>query len=120
MLVLSSQRDLFDAVRRTFADDARFVVTNEQVHCDGTAAPLTNIYATDVITAEWENWLVDENVMPDPLTLSHLIFECRSAAWVAEVGGLIAANVKFPVWVVDGADAVWPAGAVDPDRVVLM
>lgn len=119
VLVLSAESDLFRAVREAFTNDARFVVAGDTLHCDGTVAPLTNIYPVEPVAAEWDDWQTDDESMPDPSTMSQLIFECGSPEWVAEVGRLIAAEVAEPVWFLDSRDIAWSAGRVDPSRVSL-
>jgi hypothetical protein len=119
VLVVSAEDGLFHAVSQAVADDPRFVMAVDTLHCDGTAAPLTNIYPVEPVTAEWEDWETDDSSMPDPSTMSQLIFECRSPEWVAEVGRLIAAGVEAPVWFVDSSDVAWPADRVDPSRASL-
>ena len=119
MLVLSSEPDLLSAAKRIGADDPRFLVTGDSLHCDGTGAPLTNIYPVEPVLAEWDGWEAPATDMPDPRTMSQLIFECRSPEWVAEVGGLLAEGIAAPVWFLDAAGVPWSAGEVDPSRVVL-
>jgi hypothetical protein len=51
--------------------------------------------------------------------MSAVLFECRSAAWVAEVGRLLAQALETPIWIVDSDDCAWPAGQDDPDRIRL-
>jgi hypothetical protein len=48
VIVLGSNADLFGDVRRTLLADSRFIDTGDTIHCDGAAAPLTNIYAVDM------------------------------------------------------------------------
>lgn len=43
-LILSDDRHLFERLRAAVEQDDRFDVVDDLVHCDGTAAPLTNIY----------------------------------------------------------------------------
>lgn len=119
VLVLSRELDLFEAVRHAVAEDTRFHVTDGALHCDGTAAPLTNIYPVESESADWEDWVPSDSSMPDPRNMSQLIFECRSPEWVAEVGSLFDASIEAPVWFLDATDFVWPAGQVDPSRIAL-
>lgn len=89
------------------------------MHCDGSAAPLTNIYPVEMLPTEWEGWDASDSELHDPRGMSTLLFECRSPAWVAEVGRLLAERLDAPVWFVDSADTAWPSGRVDPDRILL-
>lgn len=99
VIVLSSDPDLFDHVRAVVRDDNRFINVSDLVHCDGSAAPLTNIYPAQNDPVDWDGW---EPVpgMPDPRTMSALIFECSSAEWVAEVGTLLVHGRR-------ASDVVW-------------
>lgn len=119
MTVVSSDPDLFDSVRTALRTDPRFIGLDDLLHCDGSAAPLTNIYRVDMDPAEWEVWDSNGRNTPDPRAMSALIFECRSPEWIAEVGRLLANRLAEPVWFVDSTDTAWPAGDVDPDRVAL-
>lgn len=119
MIVVSSDPDLFDSVRAALRTDPRFIALDDLLHCDGSGAPLTNIYPVDMSLAEWEGWDSSSRNMPDPRAMSALIFECRSPAWIAEVGRLLANWLPEPVWFVDSTNTAWPAGDVDPDRVAL-
>ena len=119
MLVVSPDRDLFNSVRAVLAAADRFTDAGGLVHCDGEAAPLTNIHPVTLSTAEWEGWKRADGGMPTPASMRALIFECRSPEWVAEVGTLLAAGLKAPVWIVDSADHVWLADQVDPHRLAL-
>jgi hypothetical protein len=118
VIVLGSNADLFGDVRRTLLADSRFIDVGDTLHCDGAAAPLTNIYAVDMSPAEWEGW-DSTGEMPDPRTMSTLLLECRSPAWVAEVGEILARGLDAPLWFVDSADTVWTAGRIDAERVAL-
>ena len=119
MIVVSDNPNLFDNVRAALRSDRRFVDTDDGVHCDGSVAPLTNIYPIEMTPADWDGWESADSQMPDPKSLSGLIFECRSPTWIAEVGTLLAQALETPVWFVDSADAAWPAARVDPDRIAL-
>jgi hypothetical protein len=118
VIVLGSNADLFDDVRRTLLADSRFIDAGDTVYCDGAAAPLTNISAVDLSPAEWEGW-DSTGEMPDPRTMSTLLLECRSPAWVAEVGEILGRGLDAPLWFVDSADTVWPAGRIDAQQVAL-
>jgi len=118
VIVLGSNGDLFGDVRRTLLADSRFIDAGDTIHCDGAAAPLTNIYAVDMNPAEWDDW-DSTGGMPDPRTMSTLMLECRSPAWVAEVGKILARGIDAPIWLVDSADTVWPADQIDAERVAL-
>jgi hypothetical protein len=118
VIVLSSDPDLFENVRRLLGSDPRFIDAGDTLHSDGSVAPLTNIYPVETDAVEWDGWDAASDV-PDPRTSSLLIFESRSPDWVAEVGGLLAQGLSAPVWIVDSADRVWAAGQIDPARVVL-
>ena len=115
---MSNDPDLFDHVRASLRADSRFIDAGDTLHCDSSVAPLTNIYPTEVIPAEWEDW-GSASDLPDPRTMTLLIFECRSPEWVAEVGELLAKELEAPVWFLDSIGTAWPAGQVDPARVVL-
>ncbi len=78
MIVLSSDSDLFDNVRATLRSDARFVDADDTLQCDDSPAPVTNIYPVEMDPVEWADWDLAASEMPDPRTMSHLIFECRS------------------------------------------
>lgn len=118
VLVVGSSEDLFADVQRALLLDRRFLATEALVHCDGAGAPLTNIYPVDLAAAEWDGFAEREG-MPDPRDMSTLILECRDPAWVAAVGRLVADHATAPIWVVDSADRVWPAGEIDPERLSL-
>jgi len=118
VLLLSSDPFLFSSVRTVLLLDPRFVDGADIVHCDGTIAPLTNIYAIENGMTEWQNCTHDPR-LPDPSTKSMLIFECRSPTWVAEVCGLLAAAFELPLWVVDSDEKVWPAVEVDANAIIL-
>jgi hypothetical protein len=115
--VLSHDHDLFAHVRALFAVDARFVVSEDLVHCDGRTAPLTNIYPTQTEASEWADW--ESETLPSPADCSQLIFETRDSEWVAEVGARLAEGLIEAVWLVDSADALWPAAQVDASKVAL-
>lgn len=118
MIVLSTNAELFDDVRRSLLADRRFVDGGDVIHCDGVVAPLTNIYAADVSPVEWESMDVPSG-MPDPRSMTTLILECRSPEWVAEIGRLLARDLGEGIWFVDAADNVWPADRVEPTQVAL-
>jgi hypothetical protein len=118
VIVLGGNGDLFSDVRRTLLADSRFIDAGDTIHCDGAAAPLTNIYAVEMNPVEWEGW-DSTGGMPDPRAMSTLMFECRSPAWVSEVGKILARGIDAPIWFVDSADTVWPADQIDAERVAL-
>lgn len=118
VIVLSADPHLFDNVPALLGADPRFLDLGDELHCDGPAAPLTNIYPVKTDPVEWNDWELTDGA-PDPRTSSLLIFESRSPDWVAEVGKVLAHGLASPVWFVDSADHVWPAGQVDPARVAL-
>lgn len=118
-LVVGADPGLFDRVRQALLADPRFIDAGDALHCDGSVAPLTNIYPVEMTVAEWDGLRSVAGQMPDPQTMSVLLFECRSPAWVAEVGTLLAGNLDTPVWFIDSADTVWPSGSVDPERITL-
>lgn len=119
VIVLSDDVQLFEHVKQVLLSDSRFIDDGDNIHCDGIAAPLANIYAVDANPTDWEDW-VPEIGMPDPRTMSSLLLECRSSEWVATIGQLIAQRLDEPVWLVDSADVAWPAGSVDPARITLV
>ena len=118
VIVLGSNADLVGDVRRTLLGDSRFIDAGDTIHCDGVAAPRTNIYAVDMNSAEWEGW-DSPGGMPDPRTMSTLTLECRSPVGWQRVGEILARGIDAPIWFVDSADTVWPAGQIDPERVAL-
>jgi hypothetical protein len=118
-ILVANDPDLFDQVRGTLVRDGRFIDGGDMIHCDGSATPLTNIYPIEMTAADWAGWNSGGNPSPDVGTASTLLFECRSPSWVAEVSRLLAEDLGVPIWVVDSADNVWPAGSVDPERITL-
>lgn len=44
---MSGNPHLFDSARATLRSDGRFVYRDGYLHCDGSVAPLTNIYAIE-------------------------------------------------------------------------
>jgi len=118
-IIVSVDPDLWANVRTALMADSRFIDAGDTLHCDGSAAPLTNIYPVEMTPSDWDAWDPDAVQMPDPRTMSALLFECRSSAWVGEVGRLLAQALETPIWIVDSDDAIWPAGQVDPDRIRL-
>lgn len=119
VLVLCDDPDLFASVRTTLKDDNRFIDSGDELHCDGSTAPLTNIYPVENQSGDWEAWDPASTGVAGPEAMSTLVFECRSPDWVAEVGLLIAAGSDRAVWFVDSAGVAWPAAYVDPKRVAL-
>jgi hypothetical protein len=115
VIVVSDDPNLYDSVRAVLRADSRFIDAEDGVHCDGSVVPLTNIYPVEMAPAEWDGWGSGAR----PKSMSTLIFECRSATWVAEVGTLLAQGLKTPIWFVDSASTAWPADRVDPDRIAL-
>ncbi len=118
-ILVANDPDLFDNVRGTLLRDERFIDAGDVIHCDGSAAPLTNIYPVEMTAADWAGWSPGGNLRADVGTASTLLFECRSASWVAEVSRLLSEDLAVPIWVVDSADKVWPAASVDPERITL-
>jgi hypothetical protein len=119
LLLLSGDPNLFERVRAVLRPDDRFIIADDEVHCDGSIAPVTNIYPVEMGSTDWHGWDSGDSQIPEPRTMSALMFECSSPVWVAEVGRLLAEGSDGPVWFVDSADTAWPAGAVDPERVAL-
>jgi hypothetical protein len=119
VIVVSSDLNLFESARAVLRADDRFTDAGDYLHCDGSVAPLTNIYPVEMTSADWEGWEPGGSDMPDPKSMSAVVFECRSPEWVAEVGSLLAQGLEMPVWFVDSADCAWPADRVDPDRIAL-
>lgn len=120
VIVLSEDPNLFESVRALVRLDGRFIDGRDRLHCDGTSAPLANIYPTEMVSVEWDNWESTDPQMPDPRSMSALIFECRLAGWIAEVGRLLAEGLETRVWFVDAMDTAWPADQVDPNRIALV
>lgn len=119
VILVANDPDLLDNVRGTLLRDGRFIDAGDMIHCDGSAAPLTNTYPIEMTAADWAGWNSGSNPGPDVRTASTLLFECRSASWVAEVSSLLAENLAVPIWLVDSAGNVWPAASVDPERIKL-
>jgi hypothetical protein len=119
VIVVSEDPNLFESVRAMLRPDPRFIEGQHVVHCDGSVVPLTNIYPVEIAPVEWDGWTPGDSQMPDPRFMSALIFECRSPAWIAEVGALLASGLEAPVWFVDSTDKAWLADQVDADLIVL-
>jgi hypothetical protein len=119
VIVVSEDPNLFASVRATLRPDSRFIEVRDGVHCDGTVVPLTNIYPIEMAPAEWDGWTPGPSQMPDPTSMSALIFECQSPEWVAEVGTLLAQSLEAPIWFVDAVNTAWAANRVDVDRIAL-
>jgi len=118
-ILVANDPNLFDNVRGTLLRDGRFIDAGDMIHCDGSAAPLTNIYPIEMTAADWAGWKPGRNPSPDVQTASTLLFECRSPSWVAEVSKLLAEDLAVPIWLVDSADNIWPAASVDPQLITL-
>lgn len=116
--VIGHSPQLFEDVRRVLLADQRFLDDGDNIHCDGTTAPLTNIYAIDTLAVQWHAWNPVDGI-DDPATMSTFLLECRSPAWVAAIGRMLADAMVEPVWFIGSDDVVWPAGSVDTDRVRL-
>lgn len=93
-LIVSEDRDVFEKLRMAVQNDHRFIAADGVVHCDGTAAPLTNIYPIDAAEADWESW-VTETPLSNPQSMTTLLFECRSPEWIAEVGRLTTSTTAM-------------------------
>lgn len=119
VIVLSGDPDLFESLRAAVRGDSRFIDAGDALHCDGSASPLSNIYPVQNDPVDWDDWDDAAGGMPGPRTMSALIFECRSAEWVAEVGRLMADRLDAPTWFVDSAGVAWPVDQVDPNEVAL-
>lgn len=119
VLIVSADPAPFEDVRTVLSADARFTVTADLVHCDGSAAPLTNMYAIEASPAEWADWESQVEEAPDPGSSSLLVFETWSPSWVAEVGQLLANGLGAPAWFIDSADTLWTVGDVDAAQVAL-
>ena len=117
--MLSEDPDLLANLRAWLRDDKRFIETDTGLHCEGTSAPLTNIYAVENPGSEWEDWDADSTGVENPQAMTALIFECGSPSWVAEVGILIAVRTDRPVWFMDSANVAWPVDGVDAKKVAL-
>lgn len=118
VIVLSGDPNLFESLRTAVRGDSRFIDAGDALHCDGSMSPLSNIYPVQNDPVDWDDWEAPDG-MPDPRTMSALIFESRSAEWVAEVGRLMAEHLDAPTWFVDSSDKAWPADQVDPNQVAL-
>lgn len=119
VVVLSDDPNLFRSVASVLEPDGRFVVAGDLLHCDGSTAPLTNIYPAENVAAHWEDWQAGDSGLSNPEQMSSLIFETRSPAWVAEVGLLLAQGLGTQAWFVDTADVAWPVGEVDSEQILL-
>ena len=119
VLLVSDDANLMDSVRGALLPDDRFLDADGGLHCDGSVVPWTNIYPVEMAAVEWDGWEPGAGPMPDPRSMSVLIFECRSPAWIAEVGTLLKRGLEAPAWFVDSAGTAWPADGVDQDRIVL-
>ena len=115
---MSNDPCFYENVRAALLLDSRFVDDDAGLHCDGSASPLTNIYAVPTQQPEWDNWS-PVRAMPDPREMSHLIVETQSPEWLAEIGRLLAAAIAVPVWIVDSADATFLADQLDPEQLNL-
>jgi hypothetical protein len=116
---MSDEPNLFRSVASVLGSDGRFRVVGEDLHCDGSSAPLTNIYSIVNLESDWEDWQPGDSGMRNPAQMSSLIFETRSPAWIAEVGRLLAQALRTQAWFVDSAGVAWPVGEVDPARIAL-
>ncbi|GAA0957674.1 hypothetical protein GCM10009554_68740 [Kribbella koreensis] len=58
-------------------------------------------------------------VIPDLRAVAVCSVECRWEELFVEVVGRLAGRVSAAMWVVDGKDVVWGAGAIDVERVAL-
>jgi hypothetical protein len=116
---MSDDPNLFGSVASILEPDGRFRVVGDDLHCDGSVAPLTNIYPIENLESDWEQWQPGDSGMRNPRQMSSLIFETRSPAWVAEVGLLLAEGLEAEAWFVDAAGVAWPVGAVDAGRIAL-
>jgi hypothetical protein len=124
VIAVADDPRLFESAARVLLRDARFRTVGETIHCDGRAAPLTNIYAIDMDPSEWQGWEsaghgAQDNGVPDPIAMHTLLIECRSPEWVAEIGRMLEAELDAPTWLIDAASVSWPAGQVDPSRLAL-
>jgi hypothetical protein len=120
VVVLSDDRNLFRSVASLLEPDGRFVVAaDDLLHCDGLTAPLTNLYPAENVVTDWEDWQVGDSGLTNAAQMSLLIFETRSAAWVAEVGLLLAEGLETQAWFIDTADVAWPVGKVDAGQIAL-
>ncbi len=121
MILIADDLHLFQGVRDVLVADVRFQDKVDEVHCDGVSAPLTNIYPMEMADEEWADWVgsASEGSVPDPLPMSYVMIESRSAEWIAQIGALLAKGLATPAWFVDTADVAWPVGRVDPLRIRL-
>jgi hypothetical protein len=120
VIVLSDDPSLFRSVAAALEPDGRFMVAGDDLlRCDGSTAPLTNIYPVENLAVEWEDWQPGDGGPANPAQMSSLIFETRSPAWVAEVGLLLAQGLETEAWFFDSADVAWPVGEVDSEQIAL-
>lgn len=95
------------------------VAGDDLLHCDGSTAPLTNIYLAENAAVDWEGWQAGDSGLSNPEQMTSLVFETRSPEWVAEVGLLLAQGLETHAWFVDAADVVWRVGEVDSEQIAL-
>lgn len=120
VVVLSDDPNLFRNVASVLEPDGRFVdAGGDLLHCNGSTAPLTNLYPVENVAVDWEEWQAGGSGLSNPEQMSSLIFETRSPAWVAEVGLLLAQGLETQAWFVDSADVAWRVGEVDSEQIAL-
>lgn len=66
---MSADPNLYETIRTTLTADCRFVDAGDGLHCDGSAAPLTNIYPVEPAPGDWEGWDARAGEISDPQAL---------------------------------------------------
>ncbi|MBO1752548.1 hypothetical protein J4G33_12115 [Actinotalea sp. BY-33] len=115
---MSTDPHLYDSVREVLDGDPRFIHLDDHLHCDGSSAPLTNIYPVDVSPVEWEGGLHRSHVAGPAGDVGRDL-RVSLTGMDRGVGRLVASRLVEPLWIVDSTETAGPAGAVDPDRVAL-
>lgn len=114
--------EIRDALMRTGSaslnDDGYFVQFN-----DGQGR-LLSVVGHDTPETEWEfrdgPFVLRNNAsLPDMQSISACLVECRWEDLFASVAARLAGELQRPLWALDSDGSLWPATAVDPDRIIL-
>ena len=121
VVLVSESASMPSEVLRALAAHPRFEITdNGSAH---SRHPLTNVEPFDW-SAEGDDWLTalkpssPSSSIPS-MVGSAMMVSCRSAAWIAETGLLLAAELREPAWFIGNDEVAWLAGQVDPARIDL-